>query len=67
MQIALQRHYTENSKKLFPEMKLRGLVPNSYIHVSVSYVYRSAYSEAGKQVNRSWEYINRSQIHECGN
>jgi hypothetical protein len=32
----LQRHYTENSKQIFPERKLRGLFPNSYIHVSVS-------------------------------
>jgi hypothetical protein len=24
---------------VFPEMKLRGLVPNSYIHVSVSTLY----------------------------
>ncbi len=28
---------------------------------------RSAYSAAGKYVGRSWEYINRSQTHECGN
>ncbi len=28
---------------------------------------RSAYSAAGKYVNRSWEYSNRSQTHECGN
>jgi hypothetical protein len=28
---------------------------------------RSAYSAAGKYVDRSWEYINRSQTHECGN
>ncbi len=28
---------------------------------------RSVYSAAGKYVDRSWEYINRSQIHECGN
>ncbi len=27
----------------------------------------SAYSAAGKYVDRSWEYINRSQTHECGN
>ncbi len=27
----------------------------------------SAYSAVGKYVNRSWEYINRSQTHECGN
>jgi hypothetical protein len=28
---------------------------------------RSAYSAAAKDVDRSWEYINGSQIHECGN
>ncbi len=28
---------------------------------------RSAYSTAGKYVDWSWEYINRSQTHECGN
>jgi len=26
-------HYTENSKQIFPEIKLRGLVPNFCIHV----------------------------------
>jgi hypothetical protein len=36
---AQQTHCTENSKKIFPEMKLRGLVPNFYIHVSVSNLY----------------------------
>jgi hypothetical protein len=30
---------TENSKQIFPEMKLRGFVPKSYIHVSVSDLY----------------------------
>jgi hypothetical protein len=35
----LQRKYTENSKHIFPEMKLRGLSPNSYIYVSVSNLY----------------------------
>ncbi len=29
---ALQRHCTKYSKQLFPEMKLRGTVPNTYIH-----------------------------------
>ncbi len=28
---------------------------------------RSAYSAVGKYVDQSWEYINCSQIHECGN
>jgi hypothetical protein len=37
-----------------------------YIHVSVSDLW-SAYFAAGKYVDRSWEYINRSQTHECGN
>jgi hypothetical protein len=32
-------HCTENPIYVFPEMKLRGLVPNSYIHVSVSNFY----------------------------
>ncbi len=32
----LQRHCTENSKQIYLEMKLRGLVPKSYIHVHVS-------------------------------
>jgi hypothetical protein len=39
-------------------MKRRGLIPNDYIHVSTS---------AAKKSDRSWEYINRSQIHECRN
>jgi hypothetical protein len=33
---SLQMHCTENSKQIFPEMKLCGLVPNFYIHVTVS-------------------------------
>ncbi len=32
-------HCTENPICIFPEMKLRGLVPNSYIHVSLSDLY----------------------------
>jgi hypothetical protein len=32
-------HCTENPIYVFPEMKLRSLVPNSYIHVSVSHLY----------------------------
>jgi hypothetical protein len=32
--VVLQRYCTANSKQVFPEMKLRGLVPSSYIHVS---------------------------------
>jgi hypothetical protein len=32
-------HCTENPFYVFPEMKLRGLIPNSYSHVSVSDLY----------------------------
>jgi hypothetical protein len=45
----LQRHCIENSKQIFLEMKLRGLAPNSDIHVSVS--DRPVYFAA-----QSWEY-----------
>ncbi len=34
-------HPTESPIYAFPEMKLRGLIPNSYIHVSVSDLYIS--------------------------
>jgi hypothetical protein len=42
-----------------------------HIHVSVSDLYIAMiglpYSAAGKYVDRSWEYKNRSQKHECEN
>jgi hypothetical protein len=34
-----QVHYIEHLKHIFPEMKLRGLIPNFYIHVSCSDLY----------------------------
>jgi hypothetical protein len=49
-------------------MKLRGLVPNSYIHVSVSnlYIPRIGLPQLNRRTDPgSWEYINRSQT--CGN
>ncbi len=46
---------------VFPEMKLCGHVPNSNIHV-----YQAIYIFPGL-VCLSLEYINRLQIHECGN
>ncbi len=65
----LHRDNTKNT--VFPEKDSRPQ-SNFPIHVSVSdlYVYsedQSAYSAAGKYVDRSWEYIKRSQKHECGN
>jgi hypothetical protein len=32
-------HFTKNPIYVFPEMKLCGLNPNSYVHVSVSDLY----------------------------
>ncbi len=64
----LQRQHTENSEQIFPEMKLRGVNPNSNIHVSVSdaYIPMIPYSAAGKQMDRSWEYTYKSW-NDCGN
>jgi hypothetical protein len=39
-------------------------------YISERFIYfqdRFAYSAAGKYVDRSWEYINCTQTHECGN
>jgi hypothetical protein len=36
---ALQRHNTENSKQIFPEKEMHGLISNFHIHVSVSDLY----------------------------
>jgi hypothetical protein len=67
----LERHKTENSKQIFPEKELRGLSPNFHIHVSVSDIYIPTVSLPlllqKKYVDRSWEYINRSQTYKCGN
>ncbi len=41
-----------------------------YSYICGRFIYfqdRSAYSAVGKYVDRSWEYINHSQTHECGN
>ncbi len=52
-------------------MKLRGLIPNFYIHVSVRNLYifprsvRLFCCIAFR--DQSWDYINHSQIHECRN
>jgi hypothetical protein len=52
-------------------MKLRGLIPKVCIHVSVSdfYIFPRSVSLFCFNVfaDRLWEYINRSQIHECRN
>ncbi len=57
--------------QIFLEMILRGLVsqfPHSCFSARFIYSHdRTTYFPAAKQVNRSWEYINCSQKHECGN
>ncbi len=60
----LQRHYTENSKQIFPEMKQRGLVPNSYIHVSVSdwYIPRSVCLFCCRKISGPIVGVNKSLI-----
>jgi hypothetical protein len=68
------------SDLFFPEMKLRGLPKQNYNYNAVSQfphscicervIYsqdRSAYFAAAKSADRSWEYINDSQKHECRN
>jgi hypothetical protein len=37
--LAALLHFTENQIYVFPEIKLCGLVPSSYIHISVSDLY----------------------------
>ncbi len=39
-------------------------VPTLILYICEIFIYFQAYS--GKYVNQSWEYINRSQTHECG-
>jgi hypothetical protein len=48
-------------EKIFPERKLRSLSPNFYILRSVCLF------GCTKLVDRSWEYINRSELYEYGN
>ncbi len=43
----LQRQYTEKFEKISPEMKLRGLSPNSYNHVSASDLYCTVIHKVG--------------------
>ncbi len=67
---SLPIHCAENLKQIFPEMKLRGLVPNLYIHVSASDLYSPTIGlpilmyVLCLRTDRSLDYINRSQIHE---
>jgi hypothetical protein len=66
--IALQRTNTQNLKQIFPEKELRVHSSNFHIHVSVGDLYIPTIDLPNrKHVDRSLEYINRSQTPECGN
>jgi hypothetical protein len=68
--LLLQTHGNESPIYVFPEKELRGLSSNFHIYVPVTDLYfqdRSKYFPATGQADRSWEYVNRSQTHECGN
>ena len=58
-------------KLLFPKQNYNVLLPvSTFIYLWEIYIYfqdRSAYPAAGKYVDRSWEYINRTQTREYGN
>jgi hypothetical protein len=57
-------------KLLFPKQNYNVLSPNSYTHISVSDLYISKISLSillqPNMWTDDWEFINRSQAHECG-
>ncbi len=76
-------HINGSSKYLTPQLHCKDTIPNirskysqnrncaaSVLISTFMYIYshdRSAYSAAGKFVDRSWEHINLPQTHEYGN
>ncbi len=57
-------------KQLFPKKNYNVPSPSSYTCICERFINlqnQSAYSAAGKYVDQSWQYINFSQTHECGN
>jgi hypothetical protein len=63
-------HCIENPIYVFPEMKLHGLVPNSYIHVSVSdlYIPRTSMPMWLQQIRQADPgNILHAHRYECGN
>ncbi len=65
----LQRYYCipKIRYKIIPEKELRGLSPNSYIHVSVCDFYIPTVGLPILLQENRWEYIDLSQTHICGN
>jgi hypothetical protein len=67
-----ESHCNENPIYVFLFWELQGLnSPNFHIHVFVSDLYISRIGPLhifpAADIDRSWEYINRSQTHEYGN
>jgi hypothetical protein len=58
----------QEMKLLFPKQNYNVLSPSSYTHISVRdlHIFRIGLPFL-QYVDQSWEYINRSQTHECGN
>ncbi len=55
----LERHCTENLKQIFPEIKLCGLFPSSYIHEFMICERFISLIESEVAQLHFWEYINR--------
>jgi hypothetical protein len=51
---ALQRHFTENWKKMFPERKLRGLGRNFFIHMQKLSYLTTAFRCSPKHRLMAW-------------
>ncbi len=66
----LQRQNAENLKQIFPEKEYRGLSPiSTFMCLWANYIFQRWVCLFcwRKYVDWSWEYINRSKTHECGN
>jgi hypothetical protein len=66
----LQRTNTENSKQIFPENQLHSHSPiSTFMCLWAIYIFPRSICLfcCRKYVDRSWEYLNRSQTRECGN
>ncbi len=69
----LQGQYTKNSKQIFTEMKLRGVSPRFYIHVSVSDLYITTIGlpvickKIGGPIVGIYKTLTDTLMCECGN
>ncbi len=66
----LQRQNAENLKQIFPEKEYRASVPiSTFMCLWANYIFPRLVCLFcwRKYLDWSWEYINRSKTHECGN